>query len=388
MLQLSWPVRRSTFRLLPIVAILLLFLTACGGRITNSNWAGLSTDGRQVYLASGPGVLSFDTDTQTANWTYPPAPEGTLLFYSAPSVQDGRVIFGDYGKAGGFISPRVTVSIYGFEDTGQGAPQQLWINSTAAGDKIVAPTLQVGNQVFVGTADNHILALNATDGALIWDYEIDHAVWGQPAYRDGILYVSSMDWSVYAIKADSGDLVWETRLGGALPGRPILGDELLYVSSFDSNVHALDIATGEMVWAAPAEDWVWGAPALADDKLYFSDIAGNLYAVDALTGDQIWTKSTNASVQTSPIVVNDVLYVASEFASGEETTVGALSAYAVAGGEAVWQQLTPAPLYTNPVVVGDDTIVVAMQNPNALLIGYDLATGQESWRYSTPAPSN
>lgn len=126
-----------------------------------------------------------------------------------PGGGDGRVV-GDYGCAGGFFSPRVTVSVYGLQENEAGGASQLWVNTANARDKIVAPPLQVEDQVFVGTADNHILALDATNGSLQWDYETDHAIWGRPAYRDGTLYVSSMDWSVYALDAVSGELKWST----------------------------------------------------------------------------------------------------------------------------------------------------------------------------------
>jgi outer membrane protein assembly factor BamB len=388
LLQLSRPVHRSALRLLVVAMFMLLLLTACGGRIENSNWAGMSTDGRNVYLASGTNVLSFDAENQTTNWVYPVDSQATLLFYSAPSSQDGRIIFGDYGQSGGLLTPRVTVSIYGLEDNGPGVPQQLWINSGAAGDKIVAPTLQVEDRVYVGTADNHVLALDAMTGTQYWDFETGHAIWGQPAYRDGVLYVASMDWSVYALNAEDGTLKWQSAVGGAIPGRPVLGESLLYVSSFDSHVHALNIESGLPEWVAPANDWVWGAPALANGIIYFSDISGNLFAVDAETGEQLWVRDTGASVQTSPIVVNEVLYVASEFGTGTDAVTGALTAYSVADGTQIWQQQTPAPLYTNPVTVGNDTIVVALQNSTAQLIGFDLASGQELWRYSPPGSTN
>jgi outer membrane protein assembly factor BamB len=382
--QLSRPANRPALRLFLLAAFVLLFFTACGGRITSTNWAGLSTDGRSVYLATGPGVLAYDTETQAENWIFPAEPQNNLQFYSAPSIEDGRVIFGDYGQSGGFFSPRVTVSVYGLEDSGAGSPQELWTNTTAAADKIVAPTLQVENRVYVGTADNHVLALDATNGSEVWDFKTGHAIWGQPAYRDGVLYVASMDWSVYALDADSGTLIWSTRLDGALPSRVILGDSLLYVSSFDSNVHALDIATGEQRWAAPAGDWVWGAPALAEGVIYFSDIDGNLFAVDAENGSQLWTKSTGAAVQTSPIFHDNVLYVAAQVTNESNISTGSITAYSAADGEQIWQQQTTTPLGTNPVIVGEEAVVVALQNADSLLTAYDLATGQELWRYAAP----
>ncbi len=382
MLRMS-RLRRPVFGLL--LAALVLTLAACGGQITNTNWAGLSTDGERVYLAFGPRVLAYDPATQTRNWIYPE--EGDAVqFYSAPSVEGERVVFGDYGRAGGFFSPRVTVTIYALQNVDSGAPGTLWTNTESAADKIVAPPLQVGDQLFVGTADNHVLALNAADGSEIWDYETGHAIWGQPAYRDGILYVASMDWSVYALDAETGALVWQTPLGGALPSRPVLGEELIYVSSFDGNVHALDIAGGEVQWSAPATDWVWGAAALDNGVIYYTDIAGNVFAADAQTGKQFWTRATDVKIQTNAVVVGDTLYIASQ--TNGDTPAGALTAFATADGTQRWTQPTAAPLLTTPVVVGEETIVVGTQDPAALLIGFDLATGQELWRYTLPEEAN
>jgi outer membrane protein assembly factor BamB len=382
---MSRSLRRPALWLI-LMAAGVLILSACGGRISNTNWAGLSTDGSKVYLAFGPRVLAYDPATQTQSWLFP-AENSAVQYYSAPSAENDRVIFGDFGQAGGFFSPRVTVSIYALENVESGSPREFWTNSESATDKIVAPPLQVDDRVFVGTADNHILALNAADGSELWDYETGHAIWGQPIYADGQLYVNSMDWSVYALDADTGELIWQTPLGGALASRPVLGEDLMYVSSFDGNVHALDIATGEERWAAPATDWVWGAAALADGVIYYSDIQGNIFAADAQTGEQIWTISTGAYVQSAPVVVGDAFYIASQTNSGE-TPAGALTAYSTADGAQLWSQATAAPLLATPVVVGDDTIVVGMQNADALLIGFDLATGQELWRYALPETAN
>ncbi len=377
------PHRRSALILLLVAAAFIL--TACGGRVSTTNWAGLSTDGRHVYLATGPSVLAYDVENQTQSWTYPEEPNATLRFYSAPSVEDGRVIFGDYGQSGGFFSPDVTVSVYALPDDQQGVPDDLWINETAATDKIVAPTLQVGDQVFVGTADNHILALDAASGEAEWDFETEHAIWGQPTYLDGVLYVASMDWSTYALDAASGTLLWQTKLNGALPSKPVLGDGLIYVSSFDGGVHALDIETGQERWKADAPDWVWGAPALLDGTIYFGDIQGNIFSVDALTGELLWTKTTGAPIQSAPVAKDGIVYFTSEVSG--ETPTGALTAYAAEDGRQLWQVPTPAPLYATPVIVGDETLVIALQGEGALLIGYDLETGNELWRYTPPAAS-
>ena len=369
------------------IALVTLLLTACGSRLQNQSWPGLSTDGEKLYLANGTTVYSYYADDQTLAWTFPAEPKDNQQFFAAPSVAGDRVIFGDYGVAGQIISlsPGVTVSVYAVEniDDGGAAPQK-WVQNADINDKIVAPALQVDDSVYVGTADNHLFALNAANGDIQWDFEVGHSIWGQPTYRDGILFVTSMDRSIYALEAESGKELWQTSFAGAIAAGPVLNEGLIYVSDFDSQIHALDIFTGEEQWAAPANNWVWGAPAYADDVVYYADVDGNVFAVHAETGAPIWHGTTLGAVQTSPVVDGDTVFVASEGESSE-VPVGALTAFATEDGHELWTMPAPVPVFTTPVVV-DDAVIVALQSdsPSAWLIAYDRNTGGRLWTIAPP----
>lgn len=361
-----------------------LMLTACGSRLQNQSWPGLSTDGEKVYLANGPTVFSYFADDQALAWTYPAESQANQLFYAAPSIEEDRVIIGDYGVAGGFFSPGVTVSVYALENVEDGGPApEEWTQSADINDKIVAPPLQVGDTVYVGTADNYVLALDASSGDRLWNFETGHSIWGQPAYREGVLFVTSMDRSIYALDADSGEELWQTSFNGAIASGPVLNDDLIYVSDFDSKLHALDIQTGEEQWSAPANNWVWGAPVYADGAVYYADVEGNVFAVDALTGEALWQGKTPGAVQTSPAVAGEIVYVASEGESSE-VPAGALRAFAVDDGRELWTTIAPSPLFTAPVVV-DDAVIVALQSESAMLIAYDRNTGGQLWTIAPPS---
>ena len=373
-----WSPRRPA--LIGLLLAALLF-TACGGRTNNQNWPGLSTDGEKLYLADGTKVSAYFVDTQELAWSYPSEPKATLLFFASPSIEGDRVVFGDYGAAGGFFSPKVIVSVYAVEDTDSGGvPPELWIQSEQTFDKIVAPPLQVGNNLYVGTADNFVIALDADSGKGKWVFEAQHSIWGQPAYKDGVLYVTSMDRSIYALDAETGEQKWQTSFAGAIASGPVLNDNLVYVSDFDSKVHALDIRTGEEKWAASAGNWVWGSPDYADGVVYFADIDGDVYAVDAHTGVQIWQQKSPGAVQTSPVVADKIVYVASEGESSE-IPLGALRAFSVEDGRELWTAVTPAPLFTTPVIV-DDAIIVALQSDEGILMAFDRHTGDKLWSIS------
>ncbi len=387
-------VRRSVNRPSFLAIILLSWLLVGCTMVDNVSWPGLVTDGQYAYVSYGPGIVAYDVETRQTSWVYAPQP-GAINFFAAPSVANGRLIVGDYGAPGGFINPSVTVTIYALSNGSQPEPTLLWTEQDLATDRIVAPALQVGNQVYIGTADNQLLALNAETGDLIWQFRTGHSVWGSPTYKDvsffstslerqvdGVLFVTSLDRSVYALEAETGDLLWQRTLGGAIASQAVVNEGLVYVSSFARGVHALSVETGEEQWLAPADDWVWGAPALDNGVLYFASAQGDVHAVDAETGAELWRQEILGAIQTTPVVHGDMLYIASERRG--ENGGGLLTALSLSeNGRQVWQNNTPEPLYTTPAVVGD-SVVVALQSDSALLIGFNQETGVQQWILPPP----
>ncbi len=369
----------------PVVIILILaswLIVACGGQVSNATWPGLTTDGQNVYVAYGSGVLAYNVAERAQEWLFA-SPRSGLAFYAAPSVQDGRIILGDFGVSAGFLSPGIITTIYGLENSGGGAPSELWANRELTTDHIVAPPLQVGDTVFVGASDNQLLAVDAVSGSLRWKFNTAHSIWAQPAYKDGIVFVACLDKNVYAIDATTGVEKWRMTLGGAASSQPLVDTDYLYVTSFDRKLHALSLQSGEAQWVVEAQDWIWGAAALADGVVYFADAKGNVYAVNATTGASLWTQQVAGVVQASTVVANDVVYIASVITLENGDPGGLLTALSAATGVQLWQQETIMPLYTTPVLV-DNTLVVAVQTADTLLIAFDAQTGVKQWDLPVP----
>jgi outer membrane protein assembly factor BamB len=374
-------VQRSVKRPSFFVIVLLSWLLVACTQVDNVSWPGLSTDGQRAYVSYGPGIVAYNVEAREVTWVYAPDP-GRVNFYAAPALADGRLIVGDYGAPGGFFSPNVTVTIYALENGERPDPALLWTEENLATDRIVAPALQVGSIIYMGTADNQILALNAETGDLIWQFRTNHSVWGSPTYKDGRLFVTSLDRSVYALEAETGELLWQQTLEGAIASQAVVNEGLVYVSSFAHGVHALSVENGEEQWRAEADNWVWGSPVLDNGMLYFASAQGDVHAVDAQTGVEVWRQEIIGAVQTTPVVHGDFLYIASERRG--EAGGGLLTAFSLTeDGRQLWQSNTPEPIYTTPVVVGD-SIVVALQSDDTLLIGFNLETGVQQWLLPPP----
>jgi outer membrane protein assembly factor BamB len=356
-------------------------LAACGGRTADSNWPGLVADDQGVvYVAYGPAVVAVDVESNEQLWTFPNGEGNAAPFYAPPTVAEGNVVFGDYGVSGGLLSPSKKVSLYSLDAT-DGSLNSNWPISDIAQDRIVAPALVTGETIFVGTADNLVLALDASSAEPVWSepFKADHSIWGMPAFTDGIVYVPSLDKNVYALDAGDGSVRWQTNVEGSVSDNAVKNSGLVYVGSFDKNVYALDSGTGEIRWTAPADAAVWAAPLAVDDVVYYADLDGNIFAVDAETGEELWTsidlQASEADyevpgyVTARPVHADGKLFIAS---AGDpelqpEERKGALFAYDAESGSFLWESVTDAPLFATPVIAGD-TIVVAQDNLETLLV--------------------
>lgn len=377
----------------PIVIILIalsIFIAGCGAQVASQNWPGIASNGDQVYVAYGVGVASVDIAARQLEWTFPDELSQALLFFARPSLSDERIILGDFGAAGGMFSPQATITIYalGATDNAGAPPAVLWSRDDIATDRIIAPALQTDGQVFVGTADNHLYALDADSGELQWEFPTEHSIWAQPVYGDGSVYVASLDNSVYALNPDNGELQWQTMLGGSIASHPVLSDGRLFVPSFDRQLHALDAQTGDEVWAADAENWVWGSPALGDDLVFFGDIDGNIFAVSAATGEAQWSASATGAIQSSLLYNDGVVFVTSGQTEGDEADrIGEVMALDARDGSVLWQRETDAPIFSGPILSGDSIVVVFLDGQAPILNVLDREDGALTWEFTLPTES-
>lgn len=374
-----------------LLIVFSLFIAGCGVRVANSNWPGMTASGDIAYVAFGSSVIAVDIVNEEHIWSFPAEPQAGQQFYAAPSVVEQDVVVGDYGQSGGIFSPGVKVSVFGLE-VGEGSvPSVTWTSAESLiKDRIIAPPLQVGEQVFVGTADNYVYALDASNnGALQWQFETGHSIWGQPTYEDGILYVSSLDKSVYALDSTTGDMLWESATGGSISDKARLNSDLVYVSSFDSMIHAVDKATGDVQWTAESEAGIWGAPAFADGVVFYGDLSGNVFAVDGDSGSKIWNKSFASYMVAAPVVKDGVVFISTAGLLDREPAerVGSLIALDAETGDELWRESTVSPLFTTPVFI-QDSIVIAFVNQDILnLVVYDTEDGSDLWTYQPTSAS-
>ena len=369
--------------LLALVLLSALFVSACSG-IESSNWPGLSADGDIVYVSYDGEVTALDTAEQSKVWSYVNTENSTAKFYAPVSIAGDQIIVGDNGvSAGIFAGGGFIVGIHALPVGSSGTPQPLWVSNEVVTGRVFAEALQVNEKIYFGTADNHFVALSKTDGSKIWDFRTENAIWSQPAYSNGIIYVSSLDKNVYALDSETGDVIWQAPLAGASASTPIVNEaaNLLYVGSFDGLFHAFELDSGTESWSAETTDWIWGTAELYNDVVYFADMSGNVLAIDANNGEPVWAAQVPESSQAKPLVSQEKLFIA----SGDiDTKTGHLTAFTL-NGEELWQQEVAGALSANPVDTEAGVVTAFIDVDQVLhVVVFNAETGDIEWSY-TPA---
>ena len=87
-------------------------------------------------------------------------------------------------------------------------------------------TLFLTLQVFIGSGDGRILAVNQTDGSHIWSPTTgDYVVASVVVSRDNVVYAASSDKFLYALHGNDGSVIWKFQTGAAIVASPSLFPE-------------------------------------------------------------------------------------------------------------------------------------------------------------------
>jgi outer membrane protein assembly factor BamB len=188
----------------------------------------------------------------------------------------------------------------------------------------------VGNRLIIGSRAGQVVALDVADGKILWQTPVSGGIDAEarfdPSY--GQVYVGTDDGLVYAVDPDTGAIRWSYRGKGAIERRPELGGDAIYVSSAADRLVALEPRTGKSIWQyereAPEGFTIHGhsGPRLHRGVVYSGFSDGFLMALNAGTGDVVWARSLASAseqyvdVDSTPATVGEDVLLASSYSGG------------------------------------------------------------------------
>jgi outer membrane protein assembly factor BamB len=188
----------------------------------------------------------------------------------------------------------------------------------------------VGDRLVMGSRAGTAVALSLTDGHILWSTPVTGGVDSEARYDDTHkqVYLGTDDGFIYAVDPKDGRIRWSYKSRGAIERRPELGGDAVYFSTASDRVVALDPRTGKSVWQyereAPEGFTIHGhaGPRLSRGTLFAGFSDGYLVGLNAGTGDVIWARSLAAASEqyvdadATPAVLNGDLVLASSYSGG------------------------------------------------------------------------
>jgi len=205
---------------------------------------------------------------------------------------------------------------------------------------------------------------------------------GGVSYENGRLYATNGAGYAAALDATNGALVWQVRPGGPLRGSPTVANGTVYVVTQDNQIFALDPADGKTRWTSSAAVEIAGvfgsaAPAAAQGTVVAGFSSGELNAYRYENGRILWqdalarTSISTAVTTLSDIDADPVIDAGRVYAVGQG---GRMVALELVTGQRVWE-INVAGTAT-PWVAGEWIFVVTDE---AQLLCIARATGRIRW---------
>jgi len=261
----------------------------------------------------------------------------------------------------------------------------------ATGHAVVASPVVADGNVYVGSTDGNLYALDATSGEELWRFEATAGITSSAAVSADTVFFQAEDNKIYAIHRDSGQLAWVYATGPDLPytsfienelwdywtASPLLSGKMLVVGSGDGVLYALDPASGEKRWSFETGGRIRSTAVTDGHTVYVGSFDGRLYALDLEAGEPEWSFTTRGneyfpvgSIQASPVIAGDLVIFGSR-----DFYVYALDRRS---GEEVWAVEVAGSWVTSTAAIKEDRIVIGSSDGQSVSC-LDRASGTEIW---------
>jgi outer membrane protein assembly factor BamB len=259
---------------------------------------GLTEDGQVIAGGYDNILYSLNAQNGQVNWKFE---EATDRFIGG-SLVAGEMIF----------APSSDDNLFALTLRGEQSWAQPFMTENSNWSK---PTADSNCEcVYLASMDHSVYAVDPVNGQEIWRSEdLGGATVGTPAVsEDGkTIYIGTFINELVAINTSDGAILWRFPTEGWVWASPVLYGNVIYFGDIAGNFYALDRSTQAKLWSVQTGSDIVGTPLITSDGIYITNEVGTLYALTR-EGTTRWTKEFEATLHTGPIAAGDMILVATD----------------------------------------------------------------------------
>lgn len=204
------------------------------------------------------------------------------------------------------------------------------------------------NRLYVGSADSHLIALDATDGKVLWKSATELGFTASPAILpavsqsspslanpstpntlnlpresgvESVLIAGDAVGVIRRYDPADGHVLWNFTTDGEIDSSPTflrkewlpeLAEDATLVGSQDGYLYCLAISDGKMLWKYQNPDQIRCFPTVIGDRIFVAGCDGALHQLDAVRGTLLRSTPLEAPTGNAPAVLDSLLFVGTE----------------------------------------------------------------------------
>lgn len=235
-------------------------------------------------LQNNASLYALDLSTGRERWRWQPG----MRALSAPALSADNVL---WAVGDGNILWAI--------DATTGAVQRSF---ALEGVRHILPPAIHGKLLLAPTRGPLLLAVDMTNGQILWRYQRDVDVWANTPFLCGSLaFTSFTDGSLAALDADTGAVHWTRPPSGRTTPALMSDGERLYIGG-PLGLQTVAVTTGAEIWAMRSERKVTARPVIAQTTLIVAGHDHLARGLDPATGAEYWQWRGEDRIEVDPLL--------------------------------------------------------------------------------------
>jgi outer membrane protein assembly factor BamB len=288
-----------------------------------------------VYVGSyDQNLYALDLHTGKEKWRYKAGP-----FKAPPGVHDGCVYIGDLDGLFHCVDAATGIKKWTYDTSAEissGANfdrdavlfgcgdetlyclrsgKEKWKFKVPGGPVMGSPAI-IGNRTFAAGCDSNLHVIDLDTGKEVsTPLELNGQIGATVAVTGDQLYVGTMSNQVLAIDWKKPAIAWTFE--PAQRAQPFFSsaavtDTMVLVGGRDKSLHALDRKTGKEIWSFPTHGRVDSSPVVAGSRVCVGSLDGFLYILDLAKGTELQKIRLGGQITAAPVVVDGKLIIGNQ----------------------------------------------------------------------------